>query len=792
MSGVNSHQDADIDIGQLFGAVWDRRLSILATTAIVGVLTFVGASFLTPDYKAETRILIEARDTNLAGQEPQGANEPVLDQYNVVSQAQILQSADLILQVARDLNLGALKEFDPDASASLPNPLVALGLKQNPMDLPSEERVIKTFREKLQVYPIEGSRVIAIEFSSEDPKLAAAIPNRMAELYLTMQSGAKLGAHTETTRWLEPEIASLRERVREAEQKVANYRTSAGLFQSGENTSFSSQQLNDISAELARVRGERANAEARAENVRTALTSGRNFDTLGDVIGSAMIQRLKETEATVQAEISQASISLLEGHPRIKALRGQLAGIRQQIETETRKVLGSLESEANVARLREQQLVAQLNGLKADSARTGEEEVGLRALEREAAAQRQLLETYLARYREAASRVDPNSTPADARIVSTAIDPVEPYFPKIVPITIVVTLAALILHIIGILVVALFSGRALRASDPGQQDVLRDEPLPQPAERKVTVQTVAMVEQMPPVAAAPVSEADEKEEFTRQVVRDLAALNRPFGQANSGEIDASLSSSHHAAGPVSEPVAESEAEPKVQVEDEPGVDDAAQSIVDSQPVDGEAADSVTGHIPLSLEAVRDFLLQLRTSLAILVSPTGDDGSTASVLLARELSESGRSVVLIDMTGSACPTRLMGEHTRLPGITDLLCGTTPFAETIHPDRLSDAHIIPQGMADAAKAMRGVDRLSMILDALTDTYDVVLVECGNADARSLERLTGGHSAEVILSMPNSQASDLVELLEDYQDAGYENVLVMSASLTGRPVIRGRHAA
>ena len=75
--------------------------------------------------------------------------------------------------------------------------------------------------------------------------------------------------------------------------------------------------------------------------------------------------------------------------------------------------------------VREQQLVQQLNGVKADSARAGEEEVGLRALEREAAAQRQLLETYLARYREAASRVDPNSTPADARVVSTAIEPVD-------------------------------------------------------------------------------------------------------------------------------------------------------------------------------------------------------------------------------------------------------------------------------------------------------------------------------------------------------------------------------
>ncbi|MGF9692655.1 Wzz/FepE/Etk N-terminal domain-containing protein [Rhizobium sp. 0TCS1.26] len=731
MPGVTGNQDADIDIGQLFGAVKDRRNAILASTAIAAAIAFVCASLMTPSYKSETRILIEARETNTAGQETQGANEPVLDQYNIVSQAQLLQSADLIKTVARDLKLFDLKEFDPEAHSLLPDPLVMLGLKQNPLDLPPEDRVIKAFREKLQVYPVEGSRVIAIEVSSEDPKLAAAIPNRMAEVYLSMQSGAKLDTHSETTRWLEPEIASLRDKVRDAERKVADYRTTAGLFQSGENTSFSAQQLNDISTELARVRGERANAEARSENVRAALKLGRGFDTLGDVVGSAMIQRLKETEANLQAEISQTQISLLDGHPRLKGMRAQLAGIRQQIESETRKILASLESEADVAKLREQQLGQQLNGLKADSARAGEDEVGLRALEREAAAQRQLLETYLSRYRQAASRVDPGSTPADARVVSTAIEPVEAYFPKVIPITIIVALATLILHVIGIIVAALFSGRGLR---PTYEYEDRSE--------------APALDTMPGRYRLSQDRTDDTEqgEFDAHALNDLAAAKN----------DASSSP----------PAA-------------PGAD---------VPSDMPAAI----HAALSLEAVRDYLLRRGSPLAVAVSPTGDEGSTATVLLAREISEAGRTVVLVDMTGSGCPTRLMADSISLPGVTDLLCGTTPFGDTIHPDRLSDAHIVPQGTADAEQAMRGADRLTMILDALAGAYDVVLVECGQADAKGLERLMRGDKAELILSLPLASQGEIGELLEDYAQAGYRNPLVMSAELAGRPSRSGRVAA
>ncbi len=269
-----------------------------------------------------------------------------------------------------------------------------------------------------------------------------------------MQSGAKLDTHTKRRAGLSPR-SQLREKVREAEKKVADYRTSNGLFQTSDTASFSSQQLNNISTELARIKADRANAEARAENVRNALKSGRSLDSMSDVVGSAMIQRLKETEINLQSQISDLQVTLMDGHPRLKALRAQLAGIRQQIENETRKILASLENEANVAKLREDQLQKQLTSLKSDSARAGEEEVGLRALEREAAAQRQLLETYLARYREAASRVDRNSTPADARIVSTAVEPSEAYFPKVWPITIVVGLATLVLQALGIIIVGL-------------------------------------------------------------------------------------------------------------------------------------------------------------------------------------------------------------------------------------------------------------------------------------------------------------------------------------------------
>ena len=238
----------------------------------------------------------------------------------------------------------------------------------------------------------------------------------------------------------------------------------------GQNNSvLATQQLSELSTELSRVRANRGAAEANAESVRAVLKSGGSLDALPDVMSSPLIQRLRERQVQLKADIADLSTTLLDNHPRIKALRSQLVDLDQQIRKEAENVLKGLGTEARTAALREQQLVADLNTLKAASARAGEQEVELRALEREANAQRELLESYLARYREAASRSDGNYLPVDARIFSRAIAPSEPYFPKALPIAGAAFVASLLIMTIMTLMQELFSGRAMRPAPVARQ-----------------------------------------------------------------------------------------------------------------------------------------------------------------------------------------------------------------------------------------------------------------------------------------------------------------------------------
>ena len=740
-------QDVDIDIARLFAAVWERRLAVFSLVLIVSVSAFVITSFISPRYLGETRILIENREPVFS---ESNTREPLqsqfLDERGVASQVEIISSTDLIKAVAKQLDLADEPEFSAAAHPSfLSSILTSVGLSSDPYDAPPEERLIETFREHLDVYQVSNSRVIVVEFWSTDKQLAARVANAMADNYLAIQSGAKVVSNVDATAWLEPEIAELRERVRQAEEKVANYRAEFGLLMVDDNATLASRQLADISTELGRVRGEKADALARAAVVRQAVERGETSEGFSNFIESDVIERLRDRQADIQSNIADLSVTLLDGHPRIKGLRSQLRDIEAQIRSEAGKILRGIENQAELAQRREEELVAQLNALKADSARAGGEEVELRALEREATAQRELLEAYLSRFREAASRSDRGNLPADARIISGALVPAKPYFPKVIPIVVIAALSTFLLSSIVIMLRELFSGRGLRPVSVNPRVAA------EPAMREVP--TTASAEALQPSHEGQESAVVAVDKSTTQVagVESITPTNGRYESAND-----SRAASHG------------------------GNPDAADTLI----VDSDAEYSVS--------AVTGHLIASDASIAVVVSPEGDKGSTTSVMLARMLANEGMQTLLVDMTGSACPSRMMTPEPGLPGITNVLAGECPTPEALHADRLSNAHILPQGTADPARAMGNSYDLPRVIDAVADVYDIVVIECGPASSDGVKQLLGSHHVEMIFSVVQPGEKLITKYLTDYYAEGFDNLLMMSPGAISPPHRPGRSAA
>ncbi len=719
--------DADIDLKRLFVAIWQRWLIVLPLVLLAGFAAYGVVSVMHPFYKADTRILIQARN-GLTGTADAGGDQAIIDDQGVKSQVQVIESADLIRKVIDELDLASRPEFGAAAKSSsfIERILARFHLASAPKARPSEQDVIDRFTSRLNVYQVASSRVIVIEFSSWDPKLAAEVPNDLADAYLRRQSGLKLADDDQAAAWLQPEIARLRKRVDAAESKVADYRAKSGLLSVGNNDTLASRELGDMASELSKVRSQRADAEARAANVREALKADRGIDTLANVVDSPLIQQLRQKEVAAQAELADLATSLGSRHPRILAVKSQIAELGSRIKAESRKVLSSLENEASIAKLREQELKRQMNELKQNSGRAGESQVKLEALQREAAADRDLLSRYLARYRAASSRSSPDALPADARIISGAVTPAKPYFPKTVPIVIVAMLATFLLASVWIMLAELFSGRALRP-----------------------VETVPAIR---PAEGAPGEE--------RQVLTPVSRAVAPYEPAPAGE-DRALEPASELPAP---------ADPR-------------------EPAAGEPA----GGAGFSIADAAAHLIDKRRTMAVCVSPEGDEGSAASVILARLLAESGMHVVLVDLTQTGLPTRLMATQPDQAGVTDVLARKSGFAEAIHGDRISPAHLMPRGMSDPDRAMRAAERLPMILDGLRDAYQIVLVECGASEVSAVRRLVrNGADFDLVMSAVEPTDDRVFDALSEFHDAGYDDILVMMPEWTDAGSADGSHAA
>ncbi len=453
----------DLDLRAIWQTLQRKKRWVIIPTLCAFGLSLAAVNLITPRYKSEARILIDGRENIFLRPNGERNDERnALDPEAVTSQVQLVLSRDLAREVIKKNKLAENPEFDPVLRGVSPiKALLALfGIGRDPFRMTPEERVLDAYYERLTAYAVDKSRVVVIEFQSRDPDLSARVANSVADGYLILQQNARQEQAKAAGQWLSGEIDGLRKKVADAESRVEDFRSKSSLFMGTNNTSLSNQQLGELNTQLNNARALKSDAESKARLIRGMLQSGKPIEA-SEVLNSELMRRLSEQRVTLRAQLAEQSSTLLNNHPRIKELRAQLADLDRQIREEAGKISRSLESDARIASGRVDGLSNSLDQLKKQATSSNGEDVKLRAMEREAKAQRDLLETYLARYREATTRENIDAAPSDGRIISRAIVSNTPAYPKKLPIVLIATLATLMLT-----AGAIATGELLRMTAP--------------------------------------------------------------------------------------------------------------------------------------------------------------------------------------------------------------------------------------------------------------------------------------------------------------------------------------
>lgn len=696
-----------------------RKLVIIVFTLLAFCAGLGIVKVLNPTYSTEAQILIE----NLASpfdrtQSPEEQRPDPVDDRVIKSQISVLKSQDVALRVVASLNLQERPEFDSlkkKGLGKIKQLLLAFGFGEDPRLQTPEQRALDRLTDGLTVYQIPDSNVVAVKYSSSDPKTAAEVANALVKIYVASTAETNSQPTTRARDWIAKQIEDLQKKVAGSDAAIEEFRSQAGLLQ-GENSTLGTQELSELNTQITLAEGLRTEAEQRAKSIKNILATKGTVVGSTDVLNSTIVQSLREQQVTSARRVAELSATYLPGHPKMIAAQNDLKNIDRQIRSEALKLVDSLDQQAKIAEAREQALRARLEEMKGRESTANLASVKLKALERESAADKSLLESLLLRYADASARQDLSTQPGMARIIQQAVIPTSPSFPKSGPLVMLITLAGLALSL-GLSFLMEIMAAANRLGAP----VLNEAPRPNEPQMPVAL------------AAKPVTPIREIPEAPSLVADAIPAFATfPSALSFQGNLEFLKDTDRQDSG---------------------GLLAASQQVAD-----------------WALKLQR--MAALRRLAVTSIGGGAADSSMATVAIARAIAAKGARIVVIDLAPDGSSVDTLFGLPAGPGFVDLLAGTTDFTKVIARDPLSNAHLLRFGMDRNEAALSLMDqRTEAVLNALGNIYDVVLIHAGEASSRTTMLIVKCQAAIVLA--PDLRQEDVARTAKSLLVSGLADV-------------------
>ncbi len=411
------------------------RWKLIAACGLAGALlaVLVGAN-MSPRYTAKAQLLVTRSDAGPAG----AFDEAVVDTHVelILSPSHLREVQKSLADDPPDSRLGAPPQSPlsirakgaweklRETSGSIlpfsgadeqPAPQSTQDVDGNNASQEHQPIDFEWLRENLNVFKEQRSRVIAVTFTSDDPKTAAIIANRVAEIYVKRGRDDQLARRERLKKELAERIPAARAGLEETEAAVRYHRLASGLLDQ--------KSIETMDHQIAELRRQLAIDLAKLgekENVRLAPMRNRQDDQ-GDQ---------KQHIEKIFGGYRTASTFRLGTEPEIGADdAGRREGLlsREQSSRLVDETVANPPSDRNALQERLHRTLQRLESLEQSRKSLREAETKLRELEREASASTQLYESLLKRQTELFAQ-DP--VQQEAHIVSAALPPEFPSSPS--------------------------------------------------------------------------------------------------------------------------------------------------------------------------------------------------------------------------------------------------------------------------------------------------------------------------------------------------------------------------
>ncbi|WP_210529332.1 GumC family protein [Rubellimicrobium arenae] len=413
----------DVDL-RAFGRLLRRRMVfILVTAGLVFSALMPPILAMKRTYSAQMRLLIDRPET-VALASPDAALAGPLD---LAAEIERLQSQSTVRQVIRDLDLASLQEFNPPPPEPGPLTPIMEALRRLAGSSAPQERepeqemdpVVLNFYKAFGIRRTGSSDVIEIGFTSQDPSLAAQVPNHLVEVYLAQRRAQVQDEVARARTWLIARADAQRGRVEEMDAAAARFRTENDVDLQAAEAGPGAQiaTLTDHLAELTRSRGELMAALAE-------LQAGNTTSAAIDAVASPLLAELRRDLQVQRRELTRLRQIYGENHSEVVSYRAMVEETEAAVQAEAEHLADSVRVRISVLNRERLDVSSAMDDARSralvTSAKAADYEAMLRDLDRERAT--------LAALEDQLRRLDSEAVlpVAEAEILSPASLPLGP------------------------------------------------------------------------------------------------------------------------------------------------------------------------------------------------------------------------------------------------------------------------------------------------------------------------------------------------------------------------------
>ncbi len=420
-----------MDFSQFMLALRARRRAFVLVLVAVIVTAMAVALLVPKKYVATTTVLLDARDeqtmspTRLSPRERSGYLQTQVD---------LIQSGRVATRVARDLKLaqqpGMREEWQRETDGAIS----------------IDEWIAQGLLEKLKV-DISGSNIVTVQFSSSDPRKAAAVANGFAKAYLDTALEMRTEPTREAAEWFNEQLGKLRAQVNQAQAKMASFQKSKGIVSVDERADVESARLAELSTQYLAAKNATYEAKVRYRQAQEVLASGTP-DAMTEIMASAAITAVRADLARAEAALQAASADLGPNHPVYRRNEADVQALRNKLAAEMKKVVASIGHAAQQAQRREDELKNALAGQGDRIQAMKDYRVELAVMTRDADNAQRAYDAVLARFMT--NKIESTANKTNAALLTPAVEPLTPAHPKI---GLIGTLAVLVGTLLAVAVV---------------------------------------------------------------------------------------------------------------------------------------------------------------------------------------------------------------------------------------------------------------------------------------------------------------------------------------------------